>query len=174
MIWMPRPHMNSRVSEAAGMEERAEALIASYHDTLERLWQASLRLHRCSGCAAQDLENKQKVSAAAATPGRAGRCAGVCKDVRATAKPVYLVKRFGSQEGFGFPSFGDVLLVSNLLCAAWDLGMKIMGCAACVEAAMLYDARTAAAEAHQTAVARKPGAVADGCRRCCASPIGLV
>jgi hypothetical protein len=156
------------------MEEHSEALIASYHESLERLWEAALQLHGCSGCAAQDLENKINVSASAKRSGRGCLCPGVCRDVRATTKPFYLVTRFGHREGCLPGSLKDVLRVSNLLCEAWDLGMRIMGCPACVEAAMLYDARTAAFEAHRMAYARVPGAFPDGCRRCCLPFMGLV
>jgi len=156
------------------MDERSDTLIVAYHTTLERVWQSALQLHGCSGCAAQDLENKLKISAAAAQPGRAGPCPGVCKDVRASTRPFYMVSWFGKREGFASLSLDELLLVSNLICEAWQFGMRIMGCAACVEAAMRYDIRTAAAEAHSLAFAHMPGALPDGCRRCCGPPVGLV
>ena len=152
------------------MEHHSEALIASYHESLERLWEAALQLHGCSGCAAQDLENKIKVSSAAKVAGRAGPCPGICKDVRAATKPFYLIARYSNREGFVIRPLNELLSVSNLVCEAWNLGRRIMGCAACVEAAMLYDVRTA----HRMAHARMLGAVPDGCRRCCAPPMGLV
>ncbi|OYW53116.1 MAG: hypothetical protein B7Y80_17670 [Hyphomicrobium sp. 32-62-53] len=156
------------------MEDHSEALIASYHESLERLWEAALQLHSCSGCAAQDLENKINVSALATRYERGGLCPGVCKDVRATTKPFYLVTRYSNRDGCVPGSLKDVLNVSNLVCETWDLGMRIMGCAACVTAAMVYDVRTAAAQAHVMACNREPGAVPDGCPRCCAPPVGLI
>ncbi|OYW55401.1 MAG: hypothetical protein B7Y80_13990 [Hyphomicrobium sp. 32-62-53] len=155
------------------MEDHREALIASYHESLERLWEAALQLHGCSGCATQDMENKISVSAAK-RPGRAGACPGVCTDLRATTKPFYRVTGYSNREGCVPGSLKDLLRVSNLVCEAWELGMRIMGCAACVTAAMVYDVRTAAQQAHRMAYNREPGAVPDGCRRCCAPPMGLV
>lgn len=157
------------------MQERAEVLIATYHETLERLWQEAVRLHRCSLCTAQDLESKLKVMAEDLNDANpVFSCPGVCEDARATVKPFYRVTRLATHQGFGRPLFNRMELVSNLLCEAWALGMKLMACPACVEAAILYDIRTAASEAHHSASSSKAGSVPDGCVRCCAAPIGLV
>jgi hypothetical protein len=156
------------------MEDRAEDLIVTYHKTLELLWQAALRLDRCSVCAAQYLESKLKVSAAEPVSSlQFELCCGVCLDVRAYTKPLYRVTGLAPREDLGSARFDRVLLVSNLFCEAWSLGIKLMACTACVEAAILYDIRTAALEAQCGSSSRKAG-VQGGCFRCCAAPIGLV
>lgn len=156
------------------MQDSYETLILTYHRTLERLWSEAMALHRCSGCAARDLESKLKVFSEGSLIAFELNCPGICEDARSYVRPLYKSKRLGRRAGFEGMSFKRVELISNLLCEAWSLGVKIMQCEACVGAAMLYDIRTAAAEAQHARAEGLAGSVPGGCAACCSLPLGLV
>ena len=144
------------------MQDSYETLILTYHRTLERLWSEAMALHRCSGCAARDLESKLKVFSEGSLIAFELNCPGICEDARSYVRPLYKSKRLGRRTGFEGMSFKRVELISNLLCEA------------CVGAAMLYDIRTAAAEAQHARAEGLAGSVPGGCAACCSLPLGLV
>lgn len=157
------------------MNEAREDLTARYHRVLEHLWVEAAALHGCTGCALQDLESKLKATKEVQAEFHFGLgCAGICTDARAYAKPVFVIRELGENNGFPDGSFARLHKVSELLCEAWALGLDLMDCADCVEAAMLFDFRSAASQSRAMRAVQRAGSIPQACRCCHAMSMGLV